>query len=141
MVHQRTLEFAFFFSLLIGVGYLVWLLIAPFAGSLALAAIIVTICYPLYEWVLARTPRKNRSLASFASLFIVVLIVILPLAILSSFLLREALSVYNLVNTTTYGSFVTQIAVIETFVQRLIPSFSLDIASMLGHFPSVFFPS
>lgn len=129
-----TVENIFFFGLLGGVAYLVWSIISPFGGALALAAIIVTICYPLYERVLKYSPRKNKTVASLFSVFLVLVVVILPLVLLGSFLLKEALSVYSLFNNGTQFGFEQTVSDIQSFVQVLIPSFQLDIAAYIQQF-------
>lgn len=125
----RVVEYVFFFAILAGTGYLVWRLIEPFAGALALAAIIVTICYPMYERVLKWVPRKNKTIASLVSVLLVLLVVVAPLVLLSSFILREARSVYTMVSNGATFSFAETLSVIEATMQRIIPSFTIDIAT------------
>ncbi len=131
MVANRALEYIFFFSLLIGVGFLFWKLIAPLAGALAFAAIVATICYPLYERIQRQMFRQNGSLAAFATIVVVVFIVVVPLTLLGSLLLREAVSVYNLIQDSSPTTFVQTIMRIQSLVQSIIPDFSLDIIGVL----------
>ncbi len=128
---QKFLEYVFFFAVLTGSGYLVWQLFSPFISAIALAAIVVTICYPLYEKVLKIVPRNNKSVASLASLFLVMIIIVAPLFALGSLILREALSIYTLVNSSNHVSFIDFLSKIETFIQVFIPSFSLDTANVV----------
>lgn len=134
MHHNRLIEYIFFFGLLAGVAFLVWKLIEPFAATLALAAIVVTICYPLYERVLSYTPRHNKSLASFASVIIVLIIVVIPFAFLGSVLLREAVSIYTLFSANEQFSLEQSLSDLEAFVQTYVPAFTLDIASYVQQF-------
>ena len=76
MLSNRIVEYVFFFGLMGVAGYLVWEMIAPFVSALALAAIIVTISYPLYERIRAKMPRKNASLAALVATIFVFIIVI-----------------------------------------------------------------
>lgn len=128
---QKFLEYVFFFAVLTGSGYLVWQLFSPFISAIALAAIVVTICYPLYEKVLKIVPRNNKSVASLASLFLVMIIIVAPIFALGSLILREALSIYTLVNSSNHVSFIDFLSKIETFIQVFIPSFSLDTANVV----------
>ncbi len=131
MVSDKLIEHIFFFAVLVGSAFLMWKLFAPFGGALALAAIIVTICYPLYERLLSIVPRGNKTVASLLAVLSVILIVVLPLSVLASFILREALSVYSLFNSNTYLTFSGQLERIESFMQEFIPGFSLDVASFV----------
>ena len=128
---QKFLEYVFFFVILAGSGFLVWKLFSPFVGAIALAAVVVTICHPLYERMLQLIPRSNLSIAALASLLVVIVIVIVPIVVLASFILREALSIYALVNSSSYVSFVDVLSKIESFVQSFIPSFSLNTANVI----------
>lgn len=127
----KLIEYIYFFVILIASGYLVWKLMAPVISALALAAIVVTICYPMYERILVRMPRENRTLASLLSLFVVMIVVVIPMAVLSSLILREALSIYNLFSGTSPASLIEPIEKLEKLVQVLIPTFSVDMASMV----------
>ncbi|MFZ2253493.1 MAG: AI-2E family transporter [Minisyncoccia bacterium] len=128
---HKVLEYIFFFVILGGSGYLVWQLFSPFVSAIALAAVIVTICYPLYERVLKIMPNHNATLSALASLLLVVSIVIAPLAILASFILREALSIYSLANSSSAISFIDILTKVEIFIQKFIPGFSLDVANVV----------
>jgi predicted PurR-regulated permease PerM len=130
---QKGVEYAFFFLLLLGSAYLTWGLIAPFAKTLALAAILVSICYPLYERVHSKLPYGNGSIAALIMLFVMLLVVILPLAVLGSFLFKEARTIYAMFSTSGSASiaFIDSFARAEALVQRVFPGFSLDIAEMV----------
>ena len=101
---SRIMEYVFFFGLLAIAGYLMWLITAPFISALTLSAIIVTICYPLYERVRARTYKQNKTLASLLTTFLVLIIIILPLVIAFSLVAREMGSFYqNLESVQLYN--------------------------------------
>src|SRR5690606_30147009 len=98
MLMNRIVEYAFFFGFMAVIGYLVWEMVTPFVSALALSAIIVTICYPLYTRILKKVPRQNETIAALLTTLLVLLIVIIPIALLTSALVNEAVSVYKLVN-------------------------------------------
>lgn len=127
---SRVVEYVFFFSLLVLAGYMVWLIMAPFLSALALAAIIVTICYPLFERILTKTPRKNRSIAAFLSTMVVLIAVIIPIALISSLVIREVVSFYQELDSGGL-SFQSGIASLESAVQTYIPGFQLDLSEQI----------
>lgn len=128
---HKFLEYVFFFTVLMGSGYLVWQLFSPFVGAMALAAVVVIICYPLYEKILSRVPKNNATIAALVSLVAVLTVVVAPLVILATFILREALSIYSLVNSSSHISIIDFLTKIEVLIQSFIPSFSLDIANVI----------
>lgn len=128
---RKVVEYAFFFALLIAAGYMVWRIIAPFFSSLALALIIVTICYPLYERILRYAPRQNRTLASLATTLVVIVAVVLPLTLISSILVREAVTFYQSIGSGQELSIEQYIRTIEIFVQQYIPEFDISLTDQL----------
>ncbi len=131
MLLNRVVEYVFFFGLLGIVGYLLWLMFAPFISALALAAVIVTICYPIYEWLLKIVPRHNESVAALLTTFIVVIIVVLPLAWLTSMLVSEAVSVYRILDRGDF-SLEDHLANVENLTESLIPGFQFDLRDYLS---------
>ncbi len=132
MATLTLVQNTFFFALLFFASFLMWKLLAPFWGVLALAAIVVTICYPLHRRVRLHVYRQNETLAAFLSLVIVLFAIILPLTIIGSLLLREAVSVYAMFNTASYTSFSSALANVEALVKTFVPEFSLDIAGIVS---------
>lgn len=124
MAH-RIVEYVFFFGLMALVGYLVWKLLLPFISALALAAIIVVICYPLYERIVRVIPRHNTSAAALVTTLLVCCIVFLPLFFLTSAIVNEAVEVYRIANKGEIGIEAALVDVVST-VQTIAPGFELN---------------
>ena len=130
MLLNRMVEYIFFFGLMAAVGYLLWLMFLPFITALSLAAVIVTICYPMYELVCRYTPRHNETVAAFISTILVLVIVIIPLVWITSMLISESVSIYRLLNTDQY-SMVESLQDLEDGIAAAIPGLELDLAEHL----------
>lgn len=129
---SRVVEYAFFFGLLALAGYMVWQIVAPFVSALALAAIIVTICYPLYERLRRVVPRNNRTIAAFLSTLVVLLVIVLPVVFLSSLVAREVVTFYQSLDPSNGGLSITeQLTELEGMIQVYIPEFNIDLAEQL----------
>lgn len=130
MISSRIVEYVFFFGLLGGVGYLVWLMFEPFVVALALAAIIVTICYPIQKRILAVTPKRNKSIAALLTTLLVFVIIILPVVWVTSLLVSEALSVYRILGEQQFalGEILNNA---EVFFQTFIPAVDLNVTEYL----------
>ncbi|MEZ4200093.1 MAG: hypothetical protein R3B69_00585 [Candidatus Paceibacterota bacterium] len=129
MLSSRIVEYVFFFGFMAVVGYLVWLMFTPFISALALSAIIVTICYPLHEYVKARMPRYP-TLAALGTTAVVLLIVILPVFWLTSLLVSEAVSIYQVAERGE----ITVVSSAEEFadyLERFIPGVELSVTDYL----------
>lgn len=70
-----------------------WILL-PFYGTILWAAIIAMVFAPLYRWLLVHTGRR-RTLAALLTLLIVLVSVVLPSALITATLAREATLVYE----------------------------------------------
>ena len=128
---SRIVEYAFFFGLLALSGYLVWLIAAPFMVPLALSAVIVTICHPLYERIRHVTPKQNKSIAALVTTVIVLIVIIIPLALVSSLVAREVVSFYQAMQSNPDMSLMTATTAFENVVQRFAPGFHIDLATQL----------
>lgn len=130
MLMNRIVEYVFFFGFMAAVGYLVWEMVTPFLSALALSAIIVTICYPMYVQILKRTPKKNETLAALATTILVLLIVIIPIFLITSAIVNEAVSVYKIVNAEQIGV-ESSLLQLEQGIQRYFPAFELNATEYL----------
>ncbi len=127
---SRVVEYVFFFGLLALSGYMVWLIMAPFLSALALSAIIVTICHPLYLRIKERMPRKNKSIAAFLSTMIVLTVIVIPLLLMSSLVVKEIVSFYQDLDVGK-GSIQSSLSAIESSIQTFVPNFNIDLTEQL----------
>lgn len=81
--------------LLIAVSLALGWILLPFYGTILWACIIALLFAPLYRWLLPRL-RQRRTAAALLTLLAAVVVVILPFAVLSASLAREAMQVYTL---------------------------------------------
>lgn len=126
MQKNQIVEYVFFFGFMAVVGYIVWEMFSPFVSALALAAIIVTICYPLYEKIVAKLPGNNESIGALITTIVVLVIVILPFFFIISSLVNEAVAVYTLAETDSMGLQDT-LADLESRVNSFIPNANLNL--------------
>lgn len=128
---RKVIEYGFFFALLFGAGYMVWQIIAPFFSALALATIIVVICYPLFERILNVTPRRNRAIASLFTTLVVIVAIIIPISLISTILVRETVSFYQSIGSGQELSIEHYTNQVEEFVRRYVPEFELNLTDQL----------
>ncbi len=128
---ERLVEHIFFFGLFGLVGYIVWQIIAPFVAPLALAAIIATVCYPLYLRVVRVMPRKNKALASFASVILIALTIFLPLGAISYLLFVQAVAFYDSASGGTGLGLAGSITSLEHSVSSFFPGYTIDLAGYI----------
>jgi len=129
---SRIVEYVFFFSLLLISGYMVWLITSPFLSALALAAVIVTISSPLYNSLVPKMPRQNKSLAALLSTVIVFLIGILPIAIVTGLIVNEAVDLYQDIDQSGGVTLGGSLGMIETQIAQVVPGFEIDIVGQLS---------
>jgi len=108
---------------------LVWQMFAPFMGALALSAVIVTICYPLFDQLVPRVWWQSRSLAALFATLLVFVGVIIPLFFLTSTLVNEAFSIYALANSGSLG-FSDSLATLQATINQLVPSMNVDVNNL-----------
>ncbi len=131
MGHGRIIEYTFFFSALAVVGFFAGWIFFPFLTALALSAIIVIICYPLYRIILRWLTRQNRSLAALLTTLIVFCAVVTPVSLVSSLLVNEFVSFYRSIETTGQLPIDTLLTGLETQVQAVAPGFELNLSEQI----------
>jgi predicted PurR-regulated permease PerM len=131
MRHSRFIEFIFFYTALALVGFMVWQIFAPFISALALSAIIVVVCYPLYEFLFKYLARKSRSIAALLTTVIVFVVVVVPIFFISTLLVHEFVSFYRSIDTGTQMPIDTLLSGLQAKVQTYIPGFELNVSGQI----------
>jgi len=93
-MHDRTLTRYFFIGILLCTSLLFFRMVQPFFVPVLLAAVFVTLFYPLYEKLL-RAVGGRKSIASFLCCLVLLLGLILPLFGVADLVAREAVGFYH----------------------------------------------
>ncbi|MFH1887991.1 MAG: AI-2E family transporter [Pseudomonadota bacterium] len=107
-----------------------WLVLAPFMNIFLVALVLAVIARPVYLWMV-RQVRGRKSLASFLTCVLVVVLLILPCLVILSLVAQESLSAYEWVNQRVQeeaasGEILTRAAELQ---QRYLPNLDLDPAN------------
>lgn len=129
MTQARTIEYIFFFGILGVTAYVLWQVIAPFLGALAVAGVIVTVSYPFHRRVLRATPRHNRSVAALITTLLIGLLVVIPIAALGYLIFSQALSLYTSLDQEQGLTIYQLISKVERLIQHFVPSFTLEVSN------------
>ncbi len=127
----RIVEYAFFFSLLIAAGYFAWLLLSPFLPALALAAVVATICYPMYTRIKHYMPRQSAGMAAALSTILVLVIIVIPVFFVTTVIVSEVVSFYRVIGADDSSTLVTYITEIEERIQYYAPGVDISIIEQL----------
>jgi predicted PurR-regulated permease PerM len=138
MVKNRIIEYTFFFSSLALVGVIAVFMLMPFLTALALSAITVIICYPMYRFILRFITRQRRSLAALLATLIVFFAVVIPVFFVSTLLVNEFVSFYRSVEVSGQLPVDTMLTGIETSLQHYIPGFDFNLSDQLKQSASWF---
>lgn len=131
MMVRTIVEYVFFFALLAGAGYMVWLLLSPFISALALALIITVIFYPLYTFIEKHVYKNSSSIAATVTLIIVLLVVILPVFFVSLLFAKELMGFYQALDVNQSAPLGEYVTALEDFVQVYVPEFQLDFGAQI----------
>ena len=109
---------------------MVWQIIAPLISALALSVIIVVISYPLYEKVIPKMPKRNRTLAALITTFLAMFVILAPILLITSVVVNEALLIAE---NPEQLSFLTSLDEVEALLQKIAPAnFNIDISHYLN---------
>ena len=102
MISTARLQLIFFMILTAGVSVLAFFIFKPYIGSIFLAAIIAIASHPFYKNLLKIFRGKNLA-ASFAAVFIIIAIILVPAFFIGMALFKEATAFYNNISSGRVG--------------------------------------
>jgi len=124
---QRTVENTFFFAVLIGVGYLLYVIFSPYLSALFIAIVLAVIFEPLHKRILNACGNR-KAIAAFLSVIVVLFAILLPLSIIAVLLFEESVSLYGSI-TSNGGAFSyidAQLNIFERYLEHLAPALTFD---------------
>lgn len=127
---KKHLQTLFFFGLLIATVVLVFFVLRPFFYALILAATLAVVFNPLYEKIL-HFLKDRGSLAALFTIFIVVIIVLIPLTFFSVKVFDESLNLYTQITGPDRNTLFLEnklFVSIQKMIGTWIPSFSFDLS-------------
>ena len=130
-MNSRKVELTFFFLLVGIVTALSFFIFKPYLGALFVAVVFAIVFRSVYEWL--RKKVKREGLASFLTLFILFLVILIPATVFGFFIFDDAQDLYQ---SAGVGAPVLQrldqaLIPIENYVQKVIPSFNINVSSYL----------
>ncbi|OHA93772.1 MAG: hypothetical protein A3E02_00685 [Candidatus Zambryskibacteria bacterium RIFCSPHIGHO2_12_FULL_38_34] len=147
---KKTIQISFFAVITAGLFVLLFFILKSYLGVIFISGIFAVVFYPVYE-KLVNEFNGRKNLAAFATTFLILIFVIIPVIIMSAFLLREAVGLYNSI-ALGGGSqnFISQVDALVQKIGSLFPSGVIDsqinlelyvqgaLDWIIGHFGSIF---
>ncbi|KKQ53806.1 MAG: putative permease [Parcubacteria group bacterium GW2011_GWA2_38_13] len=90
----NSIRFYYFFGLLVLFALLFLWMIAPFFNAIVWASVLAWFFYPLFNF-LKKHIVPNKHLASVLTIFLIILIVLIPLVGISSLILQQTIALYH----------------------------------------------
>jgi predicted PurR-regulated permease PerM len=147
---KKTIQISFFAVITVSLFVLLFFILKPYLGVIFISGIFAVVFYPIYEKLINKfSGRKN--LAAFATTSLILIFVIVPVIIMSAFLLKEAIGLYNSISLG--GGPQNLLSQADTLVRKissLFPSGVVDsqinlelyirnaLNWIIGHFDSIF---
>lgn len=140
-----------FFAVFTGVVLVLLFFISkPYLGVIFVSGVFAVTFYPLYEKLIAKF-KDRKNLAAFSATFLILIFVIIPIIVISAFLLKETVDLYNSI-ALGGGSqgLIYQANILAEKLSSIFPSgvidsqINLDVYArnilnwVMGHFGSVF---
>ena len=91
---SKTIQLAFFAVLTVGLSVLLFFILKPYLAVIFISGVFAVTFYPLYKKLVDKF-NGRKSLASFATTFLILIFIIIPVIVISVFLLKEAVDLYN----------------------------------------------
>lgn len=91
---KKNIQLSFFAILTAGLLSILFFIAKPYFGVVFISGIFAVSFYPLYEKLIDKL-KGRKSLASASATFLILVFVIIPVVVLSTFLIKEAIDLYN----------------------------------------------
>lgn len=127
LISLRTLEDKTFLLLIVAVSLAFAWILWPLYGAILWGTVIAILFAPLYRR-LSKSMRQRRTLAALATVTIIVVMVILPVTLIATLLLKEASSVYEMIRTgeLNFGQYFRQaVGALPAWAVNLLDRFGL----------------
>ncbi len=127
-------EIYFFLGLLTVFALLSFFVFLPFLTTLILAATVAVITHPYYERILKRCGGR-KSLASFLTIIVLVVLILIPITLIATTVFTEASGAYSHLSTSGNS---TSIAInnlqqgLDQKLSRISPGFTINISDYIS---------
>ncbi len=133
---RQTFELSFYYILSAVIAVLLFFVFEPFIGSIFLAIVCASVFYPVHKRI-EKYVKNKKSIAASLSLIGLVLLILAPLAIIFSLLLEEVVGLYSLLTTNGASDIASYVDLVNSWVQRIIPTFDLTAVQISSAIQSV----
>lgn len=130
-MHRTHIQTVFFFALLLGVLSVAFFIFLPYLTTLAVAATLAVVIYPLHRRVI-RLVRGREAIAAFLSLLCVGLLLLVPLSFVGTQVYLEAQSLYLNIAENQDVLMENLVGFLNEYIQRLVPHLFIDLKSYAG---------
>jgi predicted PurR-regulated permease PerM len=126
MMKPQTGELVFFWILFGIAGLLTFSIMSPYLTPLFLAGVFTILFSPIHKRMLAWT-KGNETLASLATVLLVLCVILIPLIFLGIVMFQEVLTIYGTLSqgNMTFTAIDKFISLIEVQARHIIPTFEI----------------
>lgn len=123
---QTSIQRSFFFALLLGALLLTAFLFLPYLTTLSVAAVFTVILQPLYREAL-RITRGYRNVAAIITIAVAILLILAPVALIGTQIVREAQSVYASLTENPDALVRGLLDALQSRLRSFSPSLEIDV--------------
>jgi len=149
-VSRKTIQLAFFAVFTAGITVLLFFILKPYLGVIFISGVLAIVFYPVYKRLAYQFNGKNN-LAAFATTFLILAFIIVPIIVTFTLLLKETVDLYNSIALGSGSEgLLSQAGRVMERLDTLLPSgvinpqINLEIYArnildwIIGHFDSIF---
>lgn len=130
-MYRTHIQTVFFFALLLGVLSVAFFMFLPYFTTLAVAATLAVVIYPLHHRII-RLVRGKEVIAAFLSLLCVGLLLLAPLFFVGTQIYLEAQSLYLRIAENRDTLTESVMVFVDGYIRQFAPHVSIDLQSYVG---------
>ncbi len=133
--NPRKIEFYFFLGVLIILSFLTFFVFLSFITTLIVSSTVAVVVYPFHKKIL-KVCRGNKAVASFISIFILTVVILIPLFFITLDVFNEAKGAYAHLTTQGNGTYMFLDTVqqnINKKIAKIVPGYSVNINDYISN--------
>lgn len=134
MKHSKVVELVFFYTCILAVAYILWLLFSPYFVALTLAGMLVLVAYPIHVWLGTKVFPGLPTLTALVSTMMTYVFIVVPICLVLYLLTRETVFLYEQLQISNNYSVDDVFVYLQNLVNQYLPGTSLSFSEGIRTF-------
>lgn len=124
-------ELVFFYTSILVVSYILWLLFSPYFVALTVAGMLVIVAYPIQVWMSTKIFRTQQTAVALLCTLIAYLFIVVPIGFILFLLFHETVLFYEQLQTNNMLTFDNTLVFFQNLINQYFPNVTFSLSEGL----------